>query len=153
MPEEDDDGEDGYGRGKEEGCRQGVYGALNELSPVVERGDPHARRKTLFQLSHLRLNGVDDPKRVLAELHEHHAARHLDPLLVESTATEVGPNGDVSDVLHIDRHTLVGADHDVLDVGGCLDEPHAAHHKLHPALLEHLGAHVEVASLHRHHHV
>src|SRR5262249_21285662 len=62
------------------------------------------------------------------------------------------PNLHLGDLADEDRHAILGAHNDLLDVADALNEAQATHHGPGAARLHHIAANVAVAPHHRIHH-
>jgi len=130
-----------------------VDGAGDQVAAVVEWLDGHALRQTGRDLRDARLHVLDHAVGVFARAHDDRAADDFVAIDVEGAPAVIAADLHGGDVAQVHGSASARGDGDLLDVGGALEEPAAAHDKLLAVFLEGFSAHVEIVFRQRVHHV
>ena len=132
---------------------QRVHRMIDENAAVIEGNDRYARRKPRLNLADLLLDGFDDLARIGSVADDDDSADGFLAVLVENAAPELGTKLNAGHVADRDRRAVVGAERNLFNVLQAANQADAAHDVLRVARLNHLGADVVVAALHRGDHI
>ena len=132
---------------------QCVYRVIDENAAVIERNDPYAGWQAWLNLADLLLDGLDDIARIGAVANDNHPAHSFFSIFVENTAAELGTKLHAAHIAHGYGYAVESAKRYILNVLQAVDQSDAAYHFLGVTGLNHLRAHVVVASLHRGDHI
>ena len=145
MQQEEDIHERDDGGFLEERAPEGVRRALDQARAVVEGHDPHARRQPRLEGDDLVLDARDDLRGADAVAGDHHPAHGFLRALHERGHAEGVADLDRRHLAQEDRHAVLGADHDLLEVARVGDQPEPAHHRPGTPSFHDVAAHVPVA--------
>src|SRR4029453_6321703 len=125
-------------------------GTFDQIAAIVGWHDAHPGRQRRLDLFDFLFNAIDDVECVLAVAHDDNAAdRFAASIELSHPAPDVAPEMDISDVLHVDRRTVLDFEDDVLNVLNFFDVTAAANVILGRCDLESLAADIGVAHLDR----
>ena len=89
---------------------------LDELRTIVERHDPHSRRKARLQRTDLLFDSIDHVESVYTVACNYDSTDRLLAVLIQGARTECVSQFHIRNISHIERRTIRRANDDVLDI-------------------------------------
>ncbi len=151
MPQKNQDDEHYGDDDLDDGLLHCANHVVDQLRAVIDRNDFHARRKSGLNFFDLRFHAIDDIQRVLSVAHHHDAGDNFAfAIQIGKPAPQVGPHGNLADVLNADLGAGVAdAQRDLREILERTRVPAAAHHVLRAAKLQQSSARFVVAAADR----
>src|SRR5882672_2769006 len=122
---------------------------FDQLRTIVERYDPHSRRKARLQRSDLLLDSIDHLEGVYTVAGNHYSPDRLLAVLIQGARAECVSQFHVRHVSYVQRCTIWRANDDVLDIAYGLNQTNAPYHCPLACLLDYIAANVIVGTLNR----
>ena len=148
--EQDDRHQD---RTLDQGPGRGPHCLVDQVGTLVDRAHDHALGQRVLDGGQLGLDGLDHVLGVLADAGQRHAQHHFFAIAGDSAKARRRRLDDPGDIAQVDRHAVLGFEHDRADVLGRGQQAQAAHQVLLATHVHHVAADLAVVGRQGRNHV